>query len=235
MKVVGIVGRLNQNMDGSNEIEVLNSYNRAFSRYDDVITIGIMPPKNVNYYETSMEEEFSLNNEELKKLDKVLDLCDGFLIQGGCEWCSHDEYVINYAIKNDKPLLGICLGMQALCVMLSRNTEFDNLVRIENLENGNYLNHRQIGVDYVHNVLLTENGLLHSIIGKDSIMVNSRHSFCVSDFGCLNIEAVSSDGIIEAVSFPSKKFILGIQWHPESLIDKDENSQKIFDEFINRM
>ena len=46
----------------------------------------------------------------------------------------------------------------------------------------------------------------------------------------LVINAISEDGIIEGVEYPNKKFIIGLQWHPEYLID--ENSKKIREAFI---
>src|SRR5574344_2159381 len=47
-------------------------------------------------------------------IDKVLKLCDGLLLPGGVDVTSTDKYICEYAIKNDIPILGICLGMQVM-------------------------------------------------------------------------------------------------------------------------
>ena len=47
------------------------------------------------------------------------------------------------------------------------------------------------------------------------------------------ISARSKDGLIEAVEIKNKKFIIGVQWHPETIFDKDINARKIFEAFFN--
>ena len=54
----------------------------------------------------------------------------------------------------------------------------------------------------------------------------------VTDNDNLKIVALSDDGIIEGFEFPNKKFILGIQWHPEISYNIDESSKKIIDYFV---
>ena len=108
--------------------------------------------------------------------------------------------------------------------------EFDTTIKNETI-----INHCQKEVKYVHDVELVPNTLLHSILNVDTIKVNSRHNYHVGGVVNLNIDAVSEDGLIEALSYPGKKFILGVQWHPESLIDEDINSKKIFDRFISEL
>jgi len=232
LKIVGIVGRANINSDGVNEFECLESYFKVFSLYDNVIPVMILPPKNVVYNNVSVDSECTLNNYMLKKLDKILDICDGFLLPGGTTWYSHDEYIVKYAIDNDKPLLGICLGMQIIAIMNSRKVgeKIDTTIKIKT-----DINHLQKDIDYVHEVEIIENTLLHDILGVDKISVNSRHSYHIGGIDNLDINAVSIDGLIESVSYPGKRFILGVQWHPELLVDFDLNSRKIFDRFISEL
>ena len=43
----------------------------------------------------------------------------------------------------------------------------------------------------------------------------------------------SSDGVVEAIEQVGERFVIGVQWHPEMMIEKDINSQRLFKEFIN--
>ena len=49
----------------------------------------------------------------------------------------------------------------------------------------------------------------------------------------LDVIAISQDGYIEAIEDPNKKFFLGVQWHPESMIDYDNKQNNLFKYFIS--
>ena len=69
----------------------------------------------------------------------------------------------------------------------------------------------------MHNVALTDGGVLHSLFGERQIKVNSLHGQGIDRLGeGLQVEAVAEDGQIEAVSvMGAKAFAVGVQWHPE--------------------
>lgn len=85
---------------------------------------------------------------------------------------------------------------------------------------------------YVHEVLIKENTLLATILKEKTILVNSRHKSAIP-YTNMTVNALSSDNIIEGVEDPTKKFFLGVEWHPESL--NDFNSYLIFQSFINHL
>lgn len=179
------------------------------------------------------KEEMSCKNlyseDEINDLERVLSLCDGFILPGGDTWYSLDEVVIDYAIRRDKPLLAICLGMQALSKVLSGEKEiaYDNTIK-----NNTLINHLEPNKDYVHSVIIDKNSKLYFIIGEEKIWVNSRHSYHVPELDNTLICARSSDGLIEGVELKDKKFIIGVQWHPESNLE-DEHSKKLFKAFFD--
>lgn len=70
-------------------------------------------------------------------------------------------------------------------------------------------------------------------MGKEKIKVNSRHGKCIP-YTNLSQVAYSEDGIIEAIEDKGKRFFIGVQWHPESLM-KDEYSNKLFSCFVKTL
>ena len=156
----------------------------------------------------------------------LFSLCNGFIIPGGVTWCETDEEIIKYAIENDLPLLGICAGMQALANI--HNFDKD-ILSDQTIPIGNNL-HDSKDL-YVHDVNVVDKFLL-DILGTKKIKVNSRHKYKVKNEDYFIIDAYSDDGLIEAIHLPNKKFIMGVQWHPEDL--DDEFSKSIFENFIKK-
>lgn len=148
-------------------------------------------------------------------IDDTVKLCDGFILQGGTDFTDYDIKLVDKIYKENKPLLGICLGMQTIATFFNGDMK-------------KCLKHNQTS-EYVHDIKIIKGTLLHKILNKNKIKVNSRHNDCVKCTD-MNISAISDDGIIEAVEMPNHKFFLGVQWHPESL--EDINSHLIFKSFI---
>lgn len=223
MKLIGIVGRVYYNKDNQEIIQLNDYIRRVLSNYNDVVPIMLLPTSNNNYLDLGMGND----NIDEYKLDYILDKCDGFIVPGGTYWYNFDEYVIEYAIKSKKPILGICAGFQAICSMFSINRD-----KFDMTKRNNHDNHYGKQDEYIHENIIMDNTLLKKIIGKDKIMVNSLHRDYI-DFPMrdLIISSISSDSIIEAVELPNHPFFIGIQWHPEYLLD--DSSKRIFDYFIN--
>ena len=108
---------------------------------------------------------------------------------------------------------------------------FKKNIEIVPIETG--INHKQDDDNLLtHYVNIEKNSILYKILDKDKIKVNSFHRMMATPNEKLNIVAYSLDGVIEGVEIPNKKFILGIQWHPEISYNIDENSKKIIDYFV---
>ena len=219
--IIGIVGRL---YSGESNIICVEEVRLAVTKFGG-IPLLILP---IEKDGLSCEKNYS--EEEIKDLEMVLSLCEGFILPGGDNWYRLDEVVIDYAIKWNKPLLAICLGMQALSKVLSGDERigYDNTIK-----NNTSINHLEPNKTYVHSVIIDKNSKLYNIIGEQELWVNSRHSYHVPLINNNLVNARSSDGLIEGVELKDRKFIIGVQWHPESLIDTDEPSRKIFSKFIS--
>ena len=219
--IIGIVGRL---YSGDTNIICVEEVRVAVTKFGG-IPLLILP---LDKYDLSCKKNYS--EEEIGDLECVLKLCDGFILPGGDTWYEFDELVIKYAIKWDKPLLAICLGMQALSKVLSNDKRicYDNTIK-----NNTFINHFEPLKNYVHEVIIDEFSKLYSIIDERKIWVNSRHNYHVPSLIDHLISARSSDGLIEGVELKNKKFIIGVQWHPESNLDIDINSRKLFMAFFS--
>ena len=80
---------------------------------------------------------------------------------------------------------------------------------------------------------IIKNTILHKIVGVNKLYVNSYHHQAIKDLAPgLIANAISEDGLIEAVSMPNKKFVMAVQWHPEFLWKDSEENNLIIDEFI---
>ena len=82
-----------------------------------------------------------------------------------------------------------------------------------------------------HSVNIIKNTFLSKIIKKDNIKVNSAHHQAVKTVGLgLTVNAVASDGVIEGIEDKSLDFCIGLQWHPEFLIE--ESDKQVYKKFL---
>jgi putative glutamine amidotransferase len=178
---------------------------------------------NVNYIGLITNDENKLIDEE------ILNICDGFLFQGGTEIKDYHYNIIEYAYKNNKPILGMCMGCQAIGLFFSKDKALGKVKDITNEEHNPLIKVTDDRKKTVHGINIKEDSILHRLFGS-RLMVNSRHSYCLKTVNSpLEVVAKSNGGIIEAVELIDKKqFMIGIQWHAENM----NIMQPIFEEFI---
>ncbi len=187
--------------------------------------------------------------DETEELDYFLDSCGGFLLTGGhdvspsfyreekkpgCGECcvirdTMDSYVLKKAVQQDKPVLGICRGIQLMNACYGGNLYQD----LETERKSGINHHMEPPYDRAaHRVSIQKGSLLYDIIGKENIGVNSYHHQAIKEKAdAFEAAAISEDGLTEAIYMPDRKFILGVQWHPEFSYITDENSRKIVNAF----
>lgn len=180
-------------------------------------------------------------------LETMLDMCDGFLFTGGHDVDparygqtnqgltgetvpardSMEWKLMGMALEADKPVLGICRGIQFLNVRLGGTLYQDIPTQFES-----GVNHHQDPPYHqpIHHVRLS--GAMAELLGS-GIMVNSCHHQGIRTLGRgLEVMARAEDGLAEAVCLPDRKFCWAVQWHPEFMQHVDENSRSIFRVFV---
>ncbi|WP_410586080.1 gamma-glutamyl-gamma-aminobutyrate hydrolase family protein [Amycolatopsis sp. lyj-23] len=136
--------------------------------------------------------------------------------------------VLPAALRARVPVFGICRGLQELNVALGGTLR--DLPGDEHREDLSQPRDRQ----YLpaHEIRLGEGGLLRRLLGTTAVSVNSLHHQAIDRLAPgLRVEAVSADGVIEAVSADSDTFGLAVQWHPEWYAGRDPVSTALFREF----
>ena len=92
-------------------------------------------------------------------------------------------------------------------------------------------NHNIIDNSIFHSITIYKNTRLFEILNEYNINVNNRHIYELKGTN-LTISARSDDGVIEAIEDSNKSFFIGVEWHPEDIIELDKNNLKIFKEFV---
>ena len=178
---------------------------------------------------------------------------DGLLLPGGGdldpknfnqEWHPTLKYVnedrdelelsiFKQAIEKDTPTIGICFGIQIMNVAMGGDIYQD----IESEYPQQALTHPKVGgEDSLHEIEIEPGSLLSKLVGKSKDFVNSAHHQAVDEIGeGFVVTARSKDGIVEAIENPSKRFVIGVQYHPERMLETSkfrEHRRKLFEAFI---
>ena len=172
--------------------------------------------------------------------------CDGLLLPGGGDMdpkfygqaripaCGEPNLLRDAAeplllrafLAADKPVLGICRGIQVMNAVLGGDL-YQDIKPFEHLPHNDHW-------AKVHTVTVRRGTLLSRILGQDTVLVNSQHHQAVDQVAPgFTLAALSEDGIVEAIEKPDARFCLGVQWHPEWLSDADPAMQGLFDAFVN--
>ena len=184
------------------------------------------------------------------ELDEAYELCDGILFTGGhdvspsvygedikstcgdtCEARDlMESYLLDKCISDDKPIFGICRGIQFINAYLG-GTLYQDLPT----EYGSETEHH-MSPPYdraAHKIEVLEGTRLSNIIGAGIHSVNSYHHQAIKELSPrLEKLAISEDGLIEAIAVKNHRFAIGVQWHPEFSYEDSEESMKLLKAFI---
>ena len=191
------------------------------------------------------------NIEDVSCVEEIASRLDGFLLSGGDDVdpaifgkratgklghviprrdnfeIALAKYVINHT---NKPLLGICRGIQVLNVAMGGSLHID-LPDAGKLCHSLSMYPRNV---CSHDVTVMADTRLAEIMGSGEGRVNSFHHQAIDKLADnLIVSAVSTDdNVIEAVELFGDRFILGVQWHPEELTERQE-ARNLFSAFLD--
>ncbi len=137
--------------------------------------------------------------------------------------CDFELSLIREIHRMQKPLLGICLGMQLINVAFG-GTLYQDL----EYQTGSLINHSN------SNHYVKVSNFLSSQIKDSKYLVNSTHHQAVKNLAeGLVTFAISDDNIVEGFYKKDYPFLVGVQWHPERILQSDL-SIEIFKLFIKK-
>lgn len=181
---------------------------------------------------------------------QLIDMIDGLLLTGGGD--IHPSYygqaphptltertlnrdsfemsIARLALERDMPVFSICRGHQVLNVALGGTLHQDlSCIKSDTVIHADPEQTARI----YHKIKIARGTKLHEIIGSDIIETNSSHHQVIDKPGSgLKFSAFAfDDNIPEAIEHTELKFVIGVQWHPEAVFDR-EHSRRIFSAFI---
>jgi len=186
-------------------------------------------------------------------IENIMDRCEGFLISGGPDVDPKyynevnlpfnssisplrdklELFIIKKAIKMNKPILGICRGIQIMNVAIGGTLYQDIESQITDRV---VIKHSQEAPKWhpTHKINIQEGSIIHDIFKSLSIDVNSFHHQAIKDIAPgFRVSSTSDDGIIESIEYNDHKFAVGIQCHPELMWEKNPLFLNLFYRFVN--
>ncbi len=195
----------------------------------------------------------------LASVSELLERFDGLLVPGGADVAptiygsrehpavesapeGTDEFqieAVRAARRAGIPCFGICRGIQVMNVALG-GTLYEDIEDQFEPPNGLRLTHKQTPDhardETTHVIEVASGSTLATLLGTTSLATNSLHHQAVRRVAAgLQVVATARDGVIEALELPeARALFLGVQWHPEELVTRDEPSRRLFRGFVER-
>lgn len=219
------------------------------------VVIGITEGSKYINYENWMKDEKAVKIIQLsyhKNNFQEIEKCNGIMLTGGNDinprlynqpdfltYCDpndidekRDEFewkIMQYVEEHQKPLLGICRGLQFANVYYGGTL-------VPDIPAFGKFNHakKKDGTDRTHALDIDSNSFLCNITGEEKGQVNSGHHQSVDMLGFgLVANALSQDGVIEGIERrepEGRSYFLLVQWHPERMI----NQESVFSKNIRK-
>lgn len=222
--IIGIVNKPveKHEMDFWNRMDICDEF-RYLVLQNGGLPISLLSPEiTFKFNDNDISDPKVLSAEELNDIDTMVKLCDGVILQGGLASCNYEIEIAKKCIEYDIPIIGICAGFNNILRALGTDV-------IEDKTNS----HNFYKMDYRHKITIDKDSMLYKFIGKENLDVNSIHTMIApveKVKGFAKITSYSEEGLVESFEVENKKFIIGVKWHPELMLDQDATN--IFKNFV---
>ena len=225
--IIGIIGKVQPQYEEDiwHRIDEVDEIRYLIVRNGGTAIMLLPTEETLKFSDNDIKDNTILSTEEKNELYRQIDLCDGFILQGGLYSASYEIEMAKKIIELDKPLIGICAGFNNILRALGTDVIEDKTK-----------SHDIYDKDYRHKISVIKGTKLYDLINKKEYRVNSIHSMIAPKENVekyAKISAVSYDDLVECFELDNKKFIMGIKWHPELMLE-DEFPNKLFNEFISK-
>lgn len=197
-----------------------------------------------------------LIQDDAATLRAIYEHLDGFFITGGVDVdpshygetrtqrCGRSDpprdwtelQLIRWAMEDQKPVLGVCRGIQIINVAGGGTLYQDLSFQCPKAIRHDYFPSVEDGFTrdmLVHPVAVEARSHLHRLLDAGEVNVNSMHHQGIKTLGSgLVASAVAPDGLIEAAEGTNGQFLLAVQWHPEELADSQPGMLRLFTAFV---
>jgi putative glutamine amidotransferase len=195
-----------------------------------------------------------LLDDDTETLRQIYERLDGIFLAGGVdmdpvsygeerhELCGRTDMprdlvelqLARWAMEDGKPLFGVCRGMQVMNAAAGGTLVQDCAELFPGAIKHDYFPGAGWARDHLaHDLRVAEGSRLARAFGGTSVKVNSMHHQGIARVApSLAATAWAPDGLIEALEATGDAFAVGVQWHPEMLIDDDEGTRRLFEDFI---
>jgi putative glutamine amidotransferase len=139
-----------------------------------------------------------------------------------------------WAIRDRKPFLGLCRGLQVLNVATGGSLWQDlTAERPESIKHDYFPNEGWERDHLAHGVDVLRGSLLGDAMGRTASRVNSMHHQGIKELGYgLTATAWADDGLVEAAEIPGQ-YAVGVQWHPEMFQPGGVGVGRLFGAFVD--
>jgi len=142
--------------------------------------------------------------------------------------------LVKWAVEDDKPVLGLCRGLQVINVALGGTLYQDLETEYPNAIKHDYFPTYGYSRDHLaHDVAVEPGSRMRHALVSSAVPVNSMHHQGIKALAStLAASAVAPDGLIEAAEATNDSYIVGVQWHPEVFELSEPSSGDLFTDFV---
>ena len=225
--IIGIIGKVQPQYEEDiwHRIDEVDEIRYLIVKNGGTAIMLLPTESTLKFNDNDIKDDTVLSEEEKNELYRQIDLCDGFILQGGLYSANYEIEMAKRIIELDKPLIGICAG-------------FNNILRAIGTDviEDKTKSHDIYDKEYRHKISIIKGTKLYDLMKCDEYNVNSIHSMIAPKENVekyARISSISYDNLVESFELYDKKFVMGIKWHPELMLE-DDFTNKLFKEFISK-